>query len=117
LVDRTAPVGDEVGAPQPIGVVEVLALLERAVGVDQLGDQPRAVGVDVLGADLAVAHGEVRVHIGRLALRPALGHALAGVVVGVGQRFAVLEDRLDAVFLIPDDVAARAVLVVGPAGL
>src|SRR5689334_7982481 len=98
-------------------MVEVLASLKRAVAVDQLGDYPHAAGVDVLGADLAITDGEIRVHIGRLALRPALDDALAGIVVGVGERLAVFEDPLDAVFLVPDDRAARAILVVGPAEL
>src|SRR6185436_16047264 len=53
----------------------------------------------------------------RLALRPALDHPLARVVVFVGLLVAVVEQALDAILLVPDDRAPRAVLVVGPAGL
>ena len=64
---------------------------------------------DVLGDHLAVAHGPELVDVGRLTLRATLDNTLARVVVAVGLRAAIVRDRLDAVFLIPDNRAAGAV--------
>ena len=55
--------------------------------------------------------------VGSLALRAALDDPLAGVVVFVGLRVAVIRDLLNAVLLVPHNCAARAVRDVIPAGL
>ena len=109
--------------PAPWRVVAVgnRVRLAVAVGVDRLldqfRDQPRAAREDVLGADLAVADGVELVDVSGLALRPALDHALARVVVFVGLGVTVVRDLLYAVLLIPDNRAAGAVLDVFPTGL
>ncbi len=71
----------------------------------------------MLGPVRPLPLGEELVDVHRLALRPALDHPLALVVVLVVLLLAVVEHRLDAVLLVPGDGPARAVLVVRPAGL
>jgi hypothetical protein len=71
----------------------------------------------VLGDDGAVPHDVVLVDVGGFALARHFDGALALVVVLVGAGLAVVADFLDAVVLVPHDVAAGTVPVVGPAGL
>jgi hypothetical protein len=71
----------------------------------------------VLGGDAPVSYRVELVYVDRLALRASFYHPLARVVVNVFLLVPVVEDALDAVFLIPDDVSPRAVHVARPAGL
>src|SRR5262245_45404447 len=125
LEETSVRVGDETRAPDVIRMIEVAVLLERRGRcgridprrLHQLGGDPGRTHEDVLRPDRPVADREPLIDVRRFALRPALDHTGAAIVVLVGLLVSVVEDALDAVLLVPDDDAARSVEVVRPSRL
>ena len=126
LPDLAGGVGGEAGAPQVIGVVEVLRDLLEVLGprpVALAGGRDFELGRDARGAreDLLRVppeRGHVpRVDVERLAARVLLDHAVGIAVVFEGGGLArVVDHRLEAAVLVPGHAA---VLVAGggvPAG-
>ena len=126
LVELGVEVGDVVTRAQVVRMIEVEVLLKGGLAcriavwdvlAQELGDDARGAGVDVLGAGRSRAAGEELVHIDGFALGTTFDETVSCIIVFVGLLVAVVEDRLDAVLLIPNDRSSCAVSVVGPTGL